>query len=98
MISNVIDHGMDPGAAVAAPRWTHMPGTDPATIEDPFVLDLDAGMSPDDVGKLRADGHEVTVKTGPGYGGSAKLIMIDPGTGVKKAASDPRTDGYAAAV
>jgi gamma-glutamyltranspeptidase/glutathione hydrolase len=98
VISNVIDHGMDPGAAVSAPRWTHMPGSDPATIDDPFVLELDPGMSGDDVAKLRADGHEVTVKPSLGYGGSAKLIMIDPDTGVRSAASDPRTDGYAAAV
>ena len=62
------------------------------------MVELDPGMSADEVGKLRAKGHNVNAKTALGYGGSTKLIMIDQETGVKMAGSDPRTDGHAAAV
>ena len=48
--------------------------------------------------KLKAKGHNVDVKVVPGYGGSVKLIKIDPETGVRMAASDPRSDGHAAVV
>ena len=98
MISNVIDYGMDPQEAVEAPRWTNMPGTDPATIEDPFVLEVDAKMAPEDVDALRAKGHDVVVNPAGGQGGAVQLIMIDPETGVRKAGSDPRADGHAAAL
>ena len=46
----------------------------------------------------------VTVQPACGVGGepfaigSAKLIVVDPTTGVKTAGADPRTDGHAAAV
>lgn len=98
VISNVIDHGLGPQEAVEAPRWTSTPGTDPATIDDPFVLELEAGISPGEVAKLEAKGHNVALKPDRGYGGSVKLIVIDPKTGVRMAASDPRSDGHAAAV
>ena len=98
VISNVIDHGLDPQEAVEAPRWTSTPGTDPANVDDPFVLELEGGMAIEEVAKLKTKGHEVDVKETGGYGGSVKLIMIDPETGVRIAGSDPRTDGYAAVV
>ena len=98
IISNVIDHGLNPQEAVEAPRWTSTPGTDPASIDDPFVLELEMGMASEEVAKLKAKGHNVDLKVVPGYGGSVKLIMIDPETGVRMAASDPRSDGHAAVV
>ena len=96
VIANVIDHGMDAQQAVEAPRWTHTPGTDPATIDDPFVLLLEPGMDGSELGELKARGHDVTLEGPPG--GSAKLIMVDPASGVRTAGSDPRTDGHAVAV
>jgi len=98
VISNLIDHGLDPQEAVEAPRWANTPGTDPSTINDPFVLELEPGISPDEVAKLKAKGHTVDLKDPPAYGGSVKLIMVDPDTGVRMAASDSRTDGYAAVI
>ena len=97
VISNVIDHGLDPQQSVEAPRWANTPGTDPSTIDDPFVLELEPGIAPEEVAKLRAKGHVVDLKDPP-HGGSVKLIMIDPDTGVRMAASDSRTDGYAAVI
>ena len=98
VITNVLDHAMNAQEAVEAPRWTSTPGTDPHSIDDPFVLELEAGMSPDGVESLKARGHDVVVHPGRVFGGSAKLIVIDPATGVRTAGSDPRTDGHAGAV
>ena len=96
VISNVVDHGMDAQQAVEAPRWTHTPGTDPATIDDPFVLQVEPGLSELEIADLRSRGHDVNFE--PSVGGSAKLIMIDSASGVRTAGSDPRTDGHAVAV
>ncbi len=98
VVTNVLDHGMSAQEAVEAPRWTSTPGTDPHNVNDPFALDLEGGMDPDDIDDLRARGHQVTAHPGRVFGGSAKLIVIDPATSVRSAGSDPRTDGHAAAV
>ncbi len=98
VISNVLDHGMSAQEAVEAPRWTSSPGTDPHTVDDPFTLELEGGMDAREVADLRARGHDVIERDGRVFGGSAKLIAIDPATGVRTAGSDPRTDGHAAAV
>ena len=55
-------------------------------------------MSPSDIESLKARGHDVVVHPGRVFGGSAKLIVIDPATGVRTAGSDPRSDGHAGAV
>ena len=98
VITNVLDHGMNAQEAVEAPRWTSTPGTDPHNVEDPFVLELEGGMEESEVEALRDRGHEVVTHPGRVFGGSAKLIVIDPATQVRTAGSDPRTDGHAAAV
>ena len=98
VITNVLDHGMSAQEAVEAPRWTSTPGTDPHSIDDPLVLELEAGMRPSDIESLKARGHDVVVHPGRVFGGSAKLIVIDPATGVRTAGSDPRSDGHAGAV
>ena len=59
---------------------------------------LEGGMSPADVESLKAKGHDVVVHPGRVFGGSAKLIVIYPATGVRTAGSDPRSDGHAGAV
>ena len=98
VISNVLDHGMSAQEAVEAPRWTSTPGTDPHNVDDPFVLELEGGMSRAEVETLRSKGHDAREHPGLVYGGSAKLIVIDPATGVRTAGSDPRTDGHAVVV
>ena len=59
---------------------------------------LEGGMSPDDIKSLKGSGHEVVVHPGRVFGGSAKMIVIDPEPGVRMAGSDPRSDGQAGAV
>lgn len=97
VLSNLIDHAMDPQAAVEAPRWWSFPGTDPATIKTPFDLRLELGM-PGSVGKeLEGLGHKVVWRRQGVTDGIVQLIIRDPRTGVLKGASDPRGDGQAAA-
>ena len=98
VITNVLDHGMSAQEAVEAPRWTSTPGTDPHSVDDPFVLELEGGMSAADIESLKGRGHDVAVHPGRVFGGSAKLIVIDPATGVRTAGSDPRSDGHAGVV
>ena len=94
----VIDFDMNPQQAVDAPRWTHTPGTDPATInQDPF-LDLDLGM-PADIKEALSDlGHNVEVNDSGSFGGSAKMIKINRESGVISGGSDRRSDGLASAL
>ena len=80
------------------PRAGRHSGTDPQNVEDPFVLELEGGMEESDIDALRDKGHELVTHPGRVFGGSAKLIEIDPATHVRTAGSDPRTDGHAAAV
>ena len=97
-ISNVIDHGMDPQQALSAPKWMAWPGTDPANVDDDYRLELEPGLSDADLKRLESIGHEVIVHGAGERGGSPKMIVIDPETGIRKGASDPRTDGHAAAI
>ena len=98
VISNVLDHGMNAQQAVEAPRWVSTPGSDPHNVDDPFVLDLEGPIDAAEVEDLRSRGHTVTANPGRVFGGSAKLIIIDPATGTRMAGADPRTDGHAAPV
>jgi gamma-glutamyltranspeptidase/glutathione hydrolase len=97
VITNIIDHGMNPQEALEAPRWVNNPGTDPATIENPFVLGMEPGMPGEGIESLRAKGHDVHELAEP-TGGAVQLIMIDHDRGIHMAGSDPRTDGHAAAI
>lgn len=97
VLSNLIDHGMDPQEAVEAPRWWSFPGTDPASIKTPFELRLEYGMPASLDPALEGLGHRV-VRRRPGINdGKVQLIVREPDSGVLKGASDPRGDGHAAA-
>ncbi len=98
ILTNLIDFGMDPQAAVEAPRWWSFPGTDPATIEREMELRVEAAMPEATVRGLEALGHRV-VRRQPGvYDGKVQLIIRDPQRGILMGASDPRGDGQAASV
>ena len=83
VLSNVIDHGMDIGAAVHAPRIHHQHFPDRIRYEP-------NGLGAADSAALRALGHELQ----PGFVGTAPSILRRDGfwTG----APDPRTGGLAA--
>jgi gamma-glutamyltranspeptidase/glutathione hydrolase len=87
VISNVIDFDMPVMQAVEAPRVHHQ--------WMPDILEFEKyGMSVDTIKALEAMGH--TPFERPGYQGVAESIMIDPVTGARQGASDPRLpDGKA---
>ena len=97
ILTNLIDYEMNPQDAVEAPRWWSFPGTDPASLETPLELRVEAGMPAAVVKELEALGHRVAPRR-PGINdGKVQLIIRDRQTGTLKGASDPRGDGQAAA-
>ncbi len=87
LISNIVDHGMDPQEAVNALRF--MVGNDQVMIEE----GLDEGV----VRHLQSRGHRVGVMSGRRRVsiGGAQVIQRDRDTGVLRAGSEPRKDGSA---
>ncbi|MDA1128999.1 MAG: gamma-glutamyltransferase [Chloroflexi bacterium] len=87
LISNMVDHGMDPQQAINALRF--MVGNDNVILEE----GLDQGVARE----LRSRGHNVGQITG--YNrvsiGGAQVIQRDPDTGVLRGGSEPRKDGCA---
>ncbi len=83
---NVVDFGMSIQEAVDAPRIHHQ------WMPDRLVLER-IGFPDDVVQALRSRGHAVEVR---GLIGDCQAIMIDPKTGTRLGASDPRMDGKAA--
>lgn len=83
VILNVIDYGMNVQEAVDAPRFHHQWYPDEIRIER-------QGFPADVVQALEARGHKVTTQ---GDMGDVHAILIDPKTGLRYGASDPRMDG-----
>jgi gamma-glutamyltranspeptidase/glutathione hydrolase len=94
VLSNIIDHGMDPQTAADQPRWTHFPGTDPRSIDEPMVLRMEDGFDEDVVKGLEAKGHKIAPYPNVGTPGAVQLIAIDPATGVHTGGTDGRCDGF----
>ena len=84
VLSNMLDYGMDPQAALDDPRmfW-----------DENGALQLEAGISAEVQAGLEAKGH--TCMRGAVHGGG-QVIQIDHKNGVLIAGSDPRKDGLAA--
>jgi gamma-glutamyltranspeptidase/glutathione hydrolase len=80
VVLNVVDHGMDIQAAVNAPRLHHQ------WLPDRIRIEAD-GTTGDAVARLEAMGHAVQMG---GRQGLAHSIMIDPDTGERLGAADPR--------
>jgi gamma-glutamyltranspeptidase/glutathione hydrolase len=93
-LTNLYDFGMNVQQAVEAARWVSLPGTQPATWHDAYVLQLEEGFDPETVAKLERLGHQIQLAP-LGLGGHVQLIRRDPETGVLFGASDPRGDGAA---
>ncbi len=88
VIVNAIDHGMDLGDAVAAPRFHHQWQPDRVIVEP-------HGISPDTLGLLEAMGHQELMQMRWGRGiGDANSVMRTP-DGLA-AVADPRNAGGAA--
>ncbi len=83
VISNMVDFGMHPQAAIDAPRCFAVDGE----------LQVERGYSDDVRSKLSDMGHNVVVPLKPL--GGAQAILIDYDNGVLEGASDARKDGCA---
>ncbi|NQW21877.1 MAG: gamma-glutamyltransferase [SAR202 cluster bacterium] len=87
LISNMVDHGMDPQQAINALRF--MVGNENVILEE--------GLDPKIAQDLRSRGHNVGQING--YSrvsiGGAQVIQRDPDTGVLRGGSEPRKDGCA---
>ena len=81
-ITNLRDFGMDPQAAIDAPR---------AFAEDD-ALKLERGHDPEVRARLAALGHKIVIPDEP-LGGAQAIRIHD--SGVLEGASDPRKDGCA---
>jgi len=81
LILNLVDFGMDIEEAVAAPRLHHQWLPDRIRVEE-------GGVTPAVVSRLEEMGH--TVQVG-GRQGSANSIGVDPRTGERIGAPDPRS-------
>jgi gamma-glutamyltranspeptidase/glutathione hydrolase len=95
IFQNLVDAGMDLQAAIEAPRWHSFPGTDPATVDQPFELRIEEGYPAETLADLTRRGHRLKPMGEMEGGGGAQAIMSDRARGVYLGASDPRVDGCA---
>jgi gamma-glutamyltranspeptidase/glutathione hydrolase len=84
VIVNVIDFGMNIQQAIDAPRFHHQWMPDRIQFEP-------MGINRDTRAALERKGHVFADK--PGHMGDAEGVMIDPKTGMRLGASDPRSGG-----
>jgi gamma-glutamyltranspeptidase/glutathione hydrolase len=87
-ILDVVDWGMDPQAAVAAPRYHHQWEPDRLRLEPEI---------PDDASRaLEVRGHEI--ERSSRHWSAAEVIVYDAERGMFLGGADPRTDGAAVGV
>jgi gamma-glutamyltranspeptidase / glutathione hydrolase len=97
LLSDLLDHGLDPHDAVSAPRFTVFPGSDADVIGQPAELRVEATIPDETREALDARGHRVVVQPAYGAGGSAQIISRDD-RGILSGAADPRQEGVAIGV
>lgn len=95
LLSHLVDHGLDPQAAVAAPRFTVSPGSDADTVGSPDELRCETRLGADTLAELRAMGENVHTIGPWDAGGSALVVSLDERHGCLAGGADPRQDGVA---
>ncbi len=83
MLTSMLDHGLDPQAALDLPRLFAWDGR----------VEVERGIPEETCAELRRRGHELAPADPPHGGGQA--IWIDHDSGALVAGSDPRKDGLA---
>jgi gamma-glutamyltranspeptidase/glutathione hydrolase len=96
VLSALVDHGLDPQAALDLPRFC-------IDVEQSGGrVALEEGIPAPVVSELESMGHPVDASAVSGYDrslfGRGQVILRDPETGVLCAGSDPRSDGCAMAL
>lgn len=98
LISHLVDGGLDPQAAVTAPRFTVHPGSDADALGSPETLQVEGRLGAATIAELEERGHVVRDAGAWGVGGSALIVSADAGRGVLQGGADPRQDGVALGV
>jgi gamma-glutamyltranspeptidase / glutathione hydrolase len=98
VISHLVDGGLDPQAAVAAPRFTVHPGSDADALGAPETLQCETRLGAATLAGLADRGHDVRPCGAWGAGGSALVVSVDESRGVLTGGADPRQDGVALGV
>ncbi|MDR3370278.1 gamma-glutamyltransferase family protein [Rhodoferax sp.] len=92
VLTRLIDYGMDPMAALAAPRFLLGKTFSDATDS----LKLEADVAPEAIADLRQRGHAISLlAAGNPLMGHPGVIAIDSVSGSMTGAHDPRSDGLA---
>ena len=92
VVTRIVDFGMSPQDAINGPRWLYG-RTWGASSND---LKLESRVPADVVAELKKRGHPVrVVEDYTDTMGHAGAILIDPASGRRQGASDPRGDGAA---
>lgn len=98
LLSHLLDHGLDPLAAVNAPRFAVHPGSDAGDLGAGEELRCESRLGSGALESLRSRGHRV-VDVGPwGAGGSAMVVSVDHELGCLLGGADSRQDGTALGV
>jgi gamma-glutamyltranspeptidase / glutathione hydrolase len=84
VIVNIVDHGMNIQQAIDTPRLHHQWLPDIVRYE-PY------GLARDVIEVLKAKGYQFKIDSDSPYMGDAEGVMIEPETGVRLGASDPRS-------
>jgi gamma-glutamyltranspeptidase len=93
IMTGVFDFGLDIQRAIEAPRWL----SGRKLVNQPEgTLTLEESFPPETIAGLKKRGHDVQLveKISPDMG-SAHGIIIDPESGLRMGATDPRSDGLA---
>ncbi|MGY1742558.1 MULTISPECIES: gamma-glutamyltransferase family protein [unclassified Blastococcus] len=98
LISHLVDGGLDPQAAVAAPRFTVHPGSDADAVGSPETLQVESRLGAATIAELEQRGHVVRDMGAWGAGGSGLVVSVDAERGVLAGGADPRQDGVALGV
>jgi gamma-glutamyltranspeptidase/glutathione hydrolase len=95
---NVIDFNLNVQEAIEAARWSSraFPASSTPFTMRPGDLQVESRIPADVQAALKAKGHVLSVSR-PWSLGSNGALLIDPRTGLIKAAADPRVDAYAQA-
>lgn len=95
---NIIDYGMNLQEAGDAARFHHDGGRDPTGIDGDALglLELEPGVPPETVKKLKAMGHKVSIVDNGIVFGGYQAIMSDHERGVYVGATEMRKDGIVA--
>nr|WP_246001191.1 gamma-glutamyltransferase family protein [Oceanobacillus piezotolerans] len=87
VLMNMIDFGLNPQAALDAPRWQWI---------EKRTIELETRFPMNMIESLAAKGHEIKIQIEANEFGRGQVILRDPKTGVLVGGTESRTDGVVA--